>query len=129
CNSRRCYSCMHRRRDHYKIIPISVTLFTHSGLTRITVPKGVKDLSGNAFQYCMSLATVTLQDGLNTIGENAFYCCSSLKTLNMPASVKRSATVLSMNVKALPRSRTMAPCRIGKASTLINLPLPTLAMQ
>lgn len=79
---------MHRRRDHYKIIPISVTLFTHSGLTRITVPKGVKDLSGNAFQYCMSLATVTLQDGLNTIGENAFFCCTSLKTLNMPASVK-----------------------------------------
>ena len=84
--------------------------FYQSGLTTVTVPKGVQSITDrcfadnpdlktvnlpvgleqigdHVFMNCTSLEEITLPDGLTRLGGGAFSGCTSLKTVVIPASV------------------------------------------
>ena len=71
-------------------IPDSVTeiqleAFTCSGLTSVTIPKGMITLNG--FSSCHDLTSITIPNGVTTIGESAFANCSGLTSVTIPDSV------------------------------------------
>ncbi|MBQ3193537.1 MAG: leucine-rich repeat domain-containing protein [Oscillospiraceae bacterium] len=61
--------------------------FQGSGLTSISIPGTVTNITYNAFQSCEDLASVSLPDTLEYIDYNAFAGCSSLKNVSLPDSV------------------------------------------
>ena len=65
--------------------------FGFSGLTSVTVPAGVKLLSGCAFEGCRWLHSVILEDGVREIGNLAFLDCEKLRTVMIPGSVEKIA--------------------------------------
>ena len=65
-----------------------------SGLKRLTVGAGVREIQSYAFYDCKALESVTLGEGVETVGDYAFYGCSSLRTLTLSEgleSIGRSA--------------------------------------
>ena len=61
--------------------------FAYSGLTSITIPRGLKEIDGYVFRDCTSLKTVKFNNALETIGWNAFLGCEALSEVQIPASV------------------------------------------
>jgi hypothetical protein len=75
------------------VLPESVTriapyAFTKTSLTKVTLPKGLKEIPDNAFMSCRRLETINLPDSIEKIGVDAFYECNNLKTVNLPTSLK-----------------------------------------
>jgi hypothetical protein len=75
------------------VLPESVTkiaqyAFTDNLLTKVTLPKGLKEIPKGAFNACRRLGTINLPDGIEKIGKNAFLGCNNLTTVNLPASLK-----------------------------------------
>lgn len=96
-------SCYYERSDNYtnlgaltvpeKVGEYTVTAigeysFHNSGLTSVTLGKGVKSVGEAAFICNDLLTTVSLPDGLTSIGVNAFRYCSSLKSIVLPATLQ-----------------------------------------
>lgn len=52
-----------------------------------TIPEGITQIAGNAFEDCKQLTKVRLPNSLKTIGEWAFSGCVSLDTLIIPDNV------------------------------------------
>ncbi len=74
------------------VIPDGITTigekaFAGTPITNITIPKGVKVISREAFLRCRELKSVTLPDKLTTIGADAFRECRNLETINFPDSL------------------------------------------
>jgi hypothetical protein len=72
------------------IIPDTVTsigllAFVETGLTTVTIPGSVTDVSGNAFAGCESLTNVTLSN--TTIGDGMFLQCTNLGSVFIPDTV------------------------------------------
>ena len=83
--------------------------FWQTGITRIVIPAGVKEIGDQAFAYssvqsaelnckdafidasvfanCSSLISVSFCDGFKALGDKMFYNCSSLETAVLPAGV------------------------------------------
>ena len=83
--------------------------FWQTGITRIVIPAGVKEIGDQAFAYssvqsaelnckdafvdasvfanCSSLISVSFCDGFKALGDKMFYNCSSLETVVLPAGV------------------------------------------
>jgi len=59
----------------------------HSGLTSVTIPNGVTDISSMAFSSCTGLISVNIPDSVTSIVAGTFGNCSSLTTLIIPNSV------------------------------------------
>ena len=57
------------------------------GLTNVTIPGSVTSVSEWAFSLCRNMSSVTLQEGVKEIGKNAFYRCDKLKKITIPASL------------------------------------------
>jgi hypothetical protein len=75
------------------VLPESVTkiapyAFKDNLLTKVTLPKGLKEIPESAFFGCRILGTINLPDGIEKIGEDAFHGCTDLKTVNLPTSLK-----------------------------------------
>jgi hypothetical protein len=60
-----------------------------TGLSTITLGRGVGTIPFEAFSGCTSLVGVVLSDTVETIAENAFELCSALKTVTAHSSLKR----------------------------------------
>ena len=58
-----------------------------SGLTSLTLPSGVTEISDFAFLSCSGLTSLTIPSSVTSIGELAFYGCSGLTSLTIPSSV------------------------------------------
>ena len=58
-----------------------------SGLTSITLPSGVTEISEGAFGNCSGLTSLTLPSGVTSIGNYAFYGCSVLTSLTLPSGL------------------------------------------
>ena len=59
-----------------------------STIKKVTVNKGITDISDFAFMNFSQLTSISLPDGITKIGEAAFYGCGSLSTISLPSSVK-----------------------------------------
>ena len=60
-----------------------------TGLSTITLGKGVSTVPFEAFSGCTSLESVVLSDTVEAIAENAFELCSALKTVTAHSSLKK----------------------------------------
>lgn len=74
-------------------IPAGVTLidyeaFEKTGLTTITLPKGVAEIDRYAFRECKGLQSINLPAALKKIGDGAFSECASLKDINVDSNCK-----------------------------------------
>ena len=59
-------------------------LYTPDANGHVTVPDGVEQLDGWAFESCTALVSITLPDGLTSIGDYVFYQCTSLASVTLP---------------------------------------------
>ena len=62
--------------------------FYYAGITEVSVPKGVAELTHYVFWHCEKLQKATLPEGLKTIGNSPFSECYELVEVNMPSTVE-----------------------------------------
>ena len=62
---------------------IGYLAFASSGLTQVTIPNGVTNITSWAFSYCPSLANVVIGDGVSTINYGVFYDCPMLANVTV----------------------------------------------
>lgn len=58
-------------------------------LTEVTIPKTVKKIGYNAFDFAWDLEKVNLKEGLTEIGIAAFKKCDKLTSITIPGTVKK----------------------------------------
>ena len=72
----------------YRVETIGYAVFEYcSGLTKISLPKGITSIGIRAFAGCHDLIEINLPEGLTSIGDYAFQSCSSLSEIRFPESV------------------------------------------
>ena len=54
-----------------------------AGLTNVTLPADMTEITDNAFERCEALESITLPDNLTKIGANAFSGCKNLKSITL----------------------------------------------
>ena len=52
-----------------------------------TIPEGIKQIAGAAFEYRSRLTSITIPNSVTTIGKRAFQYCSGLTSITIPNSV------------------------------------------
>ncbi len=74
-------------------IPDSVTVIGKAAfagsnnLTKISLPKGLKEISESLLSDCKKLTEVTIPDSVKIIGPRAFWGCNKLSKIAIPSSV------------------------------------------
>ena len=64
---------------------IGIWAFSQTGLTRIDIPQGVKNIYYDAFDGCSSLKEVVFASNkFDQLGSDIFRDCTSLETINLP---------------------------------------------
>ena len=58
-----------------------------TGLTSVTIPAGVTKIGGRTFSGCTGLTSVTIPAGVTEIGSSAFYGCKGLTSVTIPEGV------------------------------------------
>ena len=61
--------------------------FAYSGLTDVTIGKGVTSIKSNTFEGCNRLTGVTIPDSVTSIDTYAFAGCNGLTSVTIPDSV------------------------------------------
>ncbi len=67
---------------------IDENAFVKTPITEITIPNSVKYLGRAAFEECEQLTSVKLSEGLVSVESSLFENCTSLKTLTFPQGVR-----------------------------------------
>jgi len=88
-NSKAFYGCSNLEKVIIpeNVITIESEAFYGCGLSSLTIPGNVANISFRSFAECKNLSEITLSEGLERIGESAFRGCSSLTSINIPESV------------------------------------------
>ena len=73
---------------------------TPSITAALTIPSGVTEIAGDAFNGC-GLSGVVLPDGLTTIGTSVFANCASLKSAKLPKNITRMPLYMFQHCKSL----------------------------
>ena len=58
-----------------------------SGIRKVVIKEGVKNIGAQAFYYCSNLTSVTIPNTVTKIGIGAFKGCNALTTIDIPNSV------------------------------------------
>ena len=58
-----------------------------SGITAVTLPKGLKGIDTAAFKGCTGLTAVDLPSGIEYIGESAFENCTGITSVTIPSEL------------------------------------------
>ena len=81
-------STVNYKNNSYAVTSIGDTAFYYcSGLTSITIPKGITSIGYGAFRHCSSLTSITIPEGVTSIGEKAFDDCEGLTSITIPEGV------------------------------------------
>jgi uncharacterized repeat protein (TIGR02543 family) len=67
---------------------ISNMAFDHSGLESVTIPKSVKTLETQAFQYCTALKSVTIEGEIKKLENYTFRGCTALESVTLPDTIE-----------------------------------------
>ncbi len=70
------------------ITSIGFAAFQNTGITKVTIPSTVTEISPYAFYNCTKLETVVFLCDITAIPERMFYSCSALSYLQLPDSVE-----------------------------------------
>jgi len=58
-----------------------------SSLTSISLPAGITEIESGAFDGCSSLTSISLLEGITKINYGTFWGCSSLTSISLPAGI------------------------------------------
>ncbi len=61
--------------------------FLSNGVEEIEIPKEVKKICSNTFEFCDSLRKIKINDGVEKIESRAFWKCNNLEKINFPSSI------------------------------------------
>lgn len=75
----------------------------NDGVTRNTLPVGLKSIGGHAFARNTNLEIATIPDGIDELGIGAFSNCLRLKVVTLPKSIKRIGPNCFFNTPRLQR--------------------------
>ena len=75
----------------------------NDGVTRNTLPNGLKAIGGHAFARNTNLEIATIPDGIDELGIGAFSNCLRLKVVTLPKSIKRIGPNCFFNTPRLQR--------------------------
>lgn len=73
--------------DAYTSEYFTVTVFSRTQVTRVTLPNSIKRIGLNAFGKAKYLQEVVLNEGITEIGSGAFADCTALTTINIPSTL------------------------------------------
>lgn len=73
--------------NDYTVVAIGDGSFYKNSITKLVLPKSVKQIGNNAFDCCWKLTTVVLHESLEYIGRYAFAGCNALTYINLPFSL------------------------------------------
>lgn len=74
--------------DGHAVTAIGMHAFKgNQKLTSVTVPAGVQEVKGGAFDHCSALKEVSFSEGLRSIQSTVFWQCKKLKTVRLPDSL------------------------------------------
>lgn len=68
------------------------TFLNCTGLTKITIGKGIREIGGSAFQGCTGLTEVRIGDNVTVIDGNAFSGCTGMEKVTFPYGLKTIGT-------------------------------------
>ena len=57
-------------------------------LQSVSIPEGVTEIEGQAFESCISLERIFIPDSVKTIGDFAFHGCESLQEVSLPEGLE-----------------------------------------
>ena len=89
-----------------------------SALEKITLSEGVTSIAKEQFMLCSSLETVVLPESLETIGEKAFSNCIALKTIGGEEGVVRIDGVKSIGAFAFESCSALRTLRITNVGSI-----------
>ena len=109
---------------HDKVTAIGNSAFCGSGLTTITIPKGVNELGMYIFEDCQSLKSAILECDVEKIPDGTFYRCENLQTVIIPACIKEIGEIAFSDCTRLEEihcKATMPPAAIVGAFNNVGL--------
>ena len=83
-------------------------------LVSVIIPKGVKEIGMQAFEYCVEMKEVSLPEGLETIAAGAFMHGYKLEKINIPESVK------TIDDSAFYKDESLKSIKIPEAIAALN---------
>lgn len=83
-------------------------------LVSVIIPKGVKEIGMQAFEYCVEMKEVSLPEGLETIAAGAFMHEYKLEKINIPESVK------TIDDSAFYKDESLKSIKIPESITALN---------
>ena len=79
---------------------IGTNFLYHSGITNITIPKGIKKIPEGFCVFCPDLESVNMNDGLEEIEESFCYGSEQLTNISIPSTVKRIGNFFLTNISS-----------------------------
>ena len=71
------------------VTSVGVRAFTDSGVTKVFLPEGLRELGRYCFSDCTSLESIELPSTVNTMGDSCFSGCTALESIKLPGSIER----------------------------------------
>lgn len=93
----------------------------------VTIPDGVTEIKGNAFDRCDGLTGISIPDSVTSIGEGAFSECTGLESVIIPYSVTSIGYAAFSDCYSLKTIHILNPiCKIAKYYGKVYSPESTI---
>lgn len=113
------------------ITSIGYGAFLDSGLTSVTLPKGITGIEERTFSGCKRLKSATIPDNVLKLGAHAFHDCVSLQSVKVPGSIGTVSTSAFENCSSMTTAelgegvRSIADHAFKNCTLLESISLPS----
>ena len=113
------------------ITSIGYGAFEGSGLTSVTLPRGITGIEERTFSECKLLKTVNIPDNVLKLGPHAFHDCVSLQSVKVPGSIGTVSTSAFENCSSMTTAelgegvRSIADHAFKNCTLLESISLPS----